>query len=298
MTAPSSGQKYSGGAPEARGAEPPSALTPLRCGLIGENIGRSRLALALAIMAEDHGGRLEFTPIDTADDPSFDFDATVARLMAEGWTGVTVTHPWKTHAAAWAGAAMVPEAQGLGASNTLTFHPVTGHNTDHAGFLAAWPAILERPPGRVAVAGAGGVARAIVPALITLGATEVSVWDLNPDAATELAARTGARAVAADAAQAVTRAADGLVNCTPRGMAPDTGSAFPADWIGGQSWAFDAVYTPTETPFLRTARAAGLAVMTGFDLFRYMAMASFAAYTGIRPDPATTLPKLDALKPE
>ncbi|TFL18151.1 shikimate dehydrogenase family protein [Jannaschia formosa] len=275
-----------------------SGFSLLRCGLIGENIGRSRLAAALAIMAEDYGGRLAFTPIDTAHDPAFDFNTTVERLRAEGWTGVTVTHPWKTHAAAWAGNRMVPGTETLGAANTLLFDPVAGHNTDYSGFLAAWPAILDRLPGRVAVAGAGGVARAVVPALMALGAAEVTVWDLDRQAAEALAARTGARAVDAAKAGDVAREADGLVNCTPRGMAPDTGSAFDPAWIGGQGWAFDAVYTPTETPFLRAARAAGLAVMTGFDLFRFMAMASFAAYTGILPDPATTLPRLDALKPE
>ncbi|MGB3556723.1 MAG: hypothetical protein WBA25_19015, partial [Jannaschia sp.] len=101
-----------------------------------------------------------------------------------------------------------------------------------------------------------------------------------------------------DGAAAAIGRADGLVNCTPMGMAPHGGSAFDAAGIGGQGWAFDAVYTPTETPFLIAARAAGLAVMTGFDLFRFMAMASFAVYTGRVPDPATTLPELDALKPE
>ncbi|MGB3407042.1 MAG: shikimate dehydrogenase, partial [Jannaschia sp.] len=94
------------------------------------------------------------------------------------------------------------------------------------------------------------------------------------------------------------RAAAGLVNCTPMGMAPHGGTAFAPGLVGGQVWAFDAVYTPTETPFLQAARAARLEVLTGFDLFRFMVMASFAAYTGITPDAAATLPKLDTLRPE
>ncbi|WGH78905.1 shikimate dehydrogenase family protein [Jannaschia ovalis] len=271
----------------------------LRCGLIGENIGASRLHRALDLMGAAHGVEVAFTAIDTAGDPDFDFDATVDELRLLGWTGVTVTHPWKTHAAAWAGSAMVPGCERLGAANTLTFAPPAGHNTDYTGFLAAWDhEMAGRAPGAVAVAGAGGVARAVLPALIARGADPMTVWDLDRAAALALAAATGATAVdPRDAADAI-RAADGLVNCTPLGMAAHPGSAFPAEAIGPQGWAFDAVYTPTETAFLRDARKAGLAILTGFDLFRHMAIRSFAAYTGITPDPAPTLAALAALRPD
>ncbi|UWQ20205.1 shikimate dehydrogenase [Jannaschia sp. W003] len=271
-------------------------MNPLRCGLIGANIGRSRLAAALAIMAEAHGRRLDFTPIDTAGDAAFDFPAAVDALRREGWDGVAVTHPWKTHAAAFAGAAMAPDAAELGAANLVLFRPLAGHNTDHSGFLAAWGAVMACAPGRVAMAGAGGVARAVAPALRRLGA-EVIVWDRDANRAKALAAAFGLRAVDAGDAEAEASRADGLVNCTPRGMAPDAGSAFDADWIGPQAWAFDAVYTPTDTPFLQACTRRGLACLTGFDLFRFMAMDSFAALAGQRPDPGTTLPALDTLRP-
>ncbi|KIT15236.1 shikimate dehydrogenase family protein [Jannaschia aquimarina] len=271
-------------------------MTTLRIGLIGAHIGASRLSAALRIMCDAHDLTLDFTPIDTAGDPDFDFDDCVASLILDGWTGVTVTHPWKPAAAIWAGEAMVGGARELGAANTLIFAPPSGHNTDHSGFLAAWANVMARPPGRVAVAGAGGVARAVVPALISLGA-EVTLWDIHAEAAQDLAARTGATAIpASDVAHAI-RTADGLVNCTALGMGDDARSAFDTDLIGPQSWAFDAVYTPTDTPFLRACVRAGLDCLTGFDLFRFMAMDSFAAYTGIVPDPLDTLPRLDRLRP-
>ncbi|SFJ58110.1 shikimate dehydrogenase family protein [Jannaschia pohangensis] len=273
-------------------------MTHLVCGLIGDNIANSRLSRALAIMCADHGWTFDFTPIDTSDVPDFDFPQTVDRLRAEGWTGVTVTHPWKTQAADWAGDAMLADVRDLGASNTLTFAPLAGHNTDYTGFLAAYRNVMRTPPGRVALAGAGGVARAIVPALLTLGATDVAIWDKDADRAATLARRTGARAIPAGEAPAAIRAADGLINCTPMGMAPYGGTAFDAALIDGQAWAFDAVYTPTDTPFLLAAKSAGLALLTGFDLFRFMAMESFAAYTGVTPDAARTLPQLDLLRPE
>jgi shikimate dehydrogenase len=39
------------------------------------------------------------------------------------------------------------------------------------------------------------------------------------------------------------------------------------------------------TEFLRSARAAGLAVLTGFDLFFYQGLDAFEAFTGRVTDP-------------
>ena len=273
----------------------------LKAGLIGEHISRSRLPAALRIMCDMHGLTLEFALIDTAGRTGFEFNATVDELRAKGWTGVTVTHPWKTHAAAYAGNGMLPELRKLAASNTLVFaEPLSGHNTDFTGFLGAWAAQMHHPPGRVAMAGAGGVARALGPALARLGAIDIAVWDADAARAAELARMIGApaRAVAFESAADETARADGLVNATPLGMREYPGSAFDAALIGSQKWAFDAVYTPTDTEFLRDAQRAGLVTLSGFSLFQHMAMGSFSVYTGLTPDAEKTLPRLDALRPE
>ena len=276
-------------------------MNTLRAGLIGAHIQATRLPKALEIMCAASGMVLDFTLIDTGDDPEFDFGACVDDLRERGWTGVTVTHPWKAHAAAYAGDAMKAEVAHLGASNTLVFGDgLTGWNTDYTGFLAAWEAEYGGGPSVVAMAGAGGVARAIGPALASLKATEIRIWDVDEGKAAELAAEIGpcARAVTLDEAEAAARGADGLVNATALGMGGDGRSAFPPDWIGGQAWAFDAVYTPTDTPFLQNAARAGLATISGFDLFRQMALRSFEAYTGHTPDEGAIMPLLAALRPK
>ena len=273
----------------------------LKAGLIGEHISRTRLPAALDIMCQMHGLTLDFQLIDTADMVDFDFTAKVDALRDAGWTGVTVTHPWKTHAASYADDGMLEDLRGLGASNTLIFgDSLTGRNTDYTGFLQAWATHMQRSPGRVAMAGAGGVARALGPALAALGATDITIWDMNAELAADLAGQVGpiARAVDIKDAGAVISQADGLVNATPLGMREYPGSAFPATSLGAQSWAFDAVYTPTHTEFLVDAAKAGLHTLSGFRLFQHMAMGSFAAYTGIVVDPAKILPRLDALKPD
>lgn len=275
-------------------------MKTLRAGLIGSHIQATRLPAALRIMCDAVGMDLDFTLIDTGDDAAFDFDGCVDDLRARGWTGVTVTHPWKAHAAAYAAEGMLPDVAHLGASNTLIFGDrLQGYNTDYTGFLAAWAATYGGGPGVVAMAGAGGVARALGPALASLKATEIRIWDIDAGRAAALAAEIGpvARAVPLAEAEAAARGADGLVNATALGMGGKGGSAFAPDWIGKQAWAFDAVYTPTDTPFLKAAAAAGLATISGFDLFRHMAVRSFAAYSGEVPDEATIFPLLAPLRP-
>jgi shikimate dehydrogenase len=274
----------------------------LRASLIGEHIQKTRLPAALQIMCDEAGIELAFDLIDTALSGRFDFNRKVTELIEAGWTGVTVTHPFKIDAAQYAGDGMTGEAANLGAANTLVFdNPLKGFNTDHSGFLGAWRHNMGADnPGRVAMAGAGGVAQAIGPALIELGARKISLWDVVPEKAQALADKIGPKAVAVPAQEApqAVREADGIVNATALGMAQYPGSAIAPALLGGQRWAFDAVYTPTNTEFLMAAEEAELCRISGFDLFRHMAIGSFEAYTGIRPDAEKTLAKLAALKPD
>lgn len=272
----------------------------VRGGLIGDHIGASRLSPALELLGAQHGIEIAFTPIDTAERPDFDFNACVTEKRASGWTGLTITHPWKPAAAAYAGSAMAPEVAALGAANTLIFEPeLSGHNTDFTGFLSAWEAVMGGAPGNVALAGAGGVARAIGPALAKLGAERIFVWDPENTRARVLAEQLGPVAEAIDMRNApdAIRAADGLANATPLGMGYRGGTAFDPDLIGPQSWAFDAVYTPTDTAFLIAAGAAGLKILSGFDLFCHMALGTFRLYSGVAPDPSSALPLLAKLRP-
>lgn len=276
-------------------------MNMLRAGLIGQNISRTRLPAALQIMCDAAGWTLDFELIDTAAMVAFDFTSTVNRCRKNGWTGVSVTHPWKSAARAYAGKGMNPDLAHLGAANMLVFSSLLhGDNTDYTGFLAAYRDRALPRPGRVVLVGAGGVAEALAPALVQLGADDLAIVDLDIARSQSLAGRVGGPAYALnpeDVADAV-RSANGLLNATPLGMVEHPGLPIDAAWIGGQSWAFDAVYTPTNTAFLRTAGAAGLTCLTGFDLFRAMAIRTFGAYTGLEVDRALILPLLDQLRPD
>ena len=277
-------------------------MKSLRCGLIGDHIGQTRFPAALQLMCQEAGIELSFELIDTAGQSDFDFAKFVDGLRADNWHGVSVTHPYKQDAADYAGEGMPSELRQLGASNILVFgDTLTGLNTDYSGFMSAWALQLPTTSvGAVALAGAGGVARAIGPALVELGASEITIFDTSTDRAKDLANRLGPCATIASPDQwpEAIKGADGLVNATPLGMAYNPGSAFAADLIGKQAWAFDAVYTPTDTQFLADCSHAGLTTLTGFDLFQHMAIRSFQTYTGISPNPNVTLSKLAVLRPD
>jgi len=274
---------------------------PITGGLIGENISRSRLAMAFEILCKRDNRPLDFQRFDTTEMPDFDFSEHVAAIRVDGFTGVTVTHPYKTKADALSDIRDgYPET--LGASNLLRFEPgqIRSFNTDFSGMLGAWTATFGvRPPGKVAIAGAGGVARAITAALMKLGATSIHIWDIDASRATALAAQIDPAGTTihpidiADNTIAVANA-DGLVNATALGMGEYPGMAFAPTDFANQTWAFDAVYTPINTQFLEAARKHQLQTLSGFELFKHMAVGSYAAYsdTQVNPDDVALLDHL------
>ena len=265
-----------------------TAAARIRLGLIGDNIAASRSPdlhrIAGRLCGLDVGYELLIPR-----EQEMDFE-TLFRSCADGsWRGVNVTYPYKEVAAA-----MVdirdPLVRRIGAVNTVVFEDAgpAGHNTDHSGFIAAWRERFGKtPPGTVAIIGAGGVGRAIAFALAALGATELRLVDLDGAKAARLAvdlqgATPGAAAGWPDTAAAA-RDADGIVNCTPLGMAGHPGSPVARAALGRQRWAFDAVYTPVETRFGADAQAAGLAFMSGYELYFHQGVQAFRIFTGMTP---------------
>jgi shikimate dehydrogenase len=262
----------------------------VRLGLIGDNIDRSRSPdlhrLAGKLCGLDVSYAL-FVPRDMGGD----FDAVLDACRASGVRGVNVTYPYKETVVARVRIAG-KHVQQIGSVNTVVFgeRGPAGHNTDHSGFLAAYRAAFgETPPGRVALVGAGGVGKAVAFGLAALGAREIAVVDRDEPKARALAEAVAASPdgvsvrLAGDARDAV-RGADGIVNCTPLGMVGYPGSAVPLDLLGSQRWAFEAVYTPVDTPFKLAAEAAGLTVLSGYELFFHQGVDAFRIFTGLTPD--------------
>ncbi|SRR5712691_7403625 len=209
-----------------------------------------------------------------------------------GFNGLNVTHPCKQ--------TIIPlldelsaDARALGAVNAVVFAPdggTVGHNTDWSGFAESFRRELaDAPRRRVVQVGAGGAGVAVAHALLTLGAGEVTIVDMNAARAARVAqdlrARFGAgRAGAArDPARALA-AADGLVNATPVGMAKHPGMPIAHALLRPDLWVIDIIYFPIETELLRNARALGCRTMGGGGMAVFAAAGSFRLFTGIEPD--------------
>ena len=73
-----------------------------------------------------------------------------------------------------------------------------------------------------------------------------------------------------------------VINCTPIGMHPhEDVSLVPAALFRPGQVVFDIVYTPLETKLLADARARGLKVISGVEMFINQAVLQFRHFTGV-----------------
>ena len=265
-------------------------MTGVRLGLIGDNIARSKSPLLHVEAGRLCGLEVCYERLVPAD-MGLSFETIFERCRKGGFDGINITYPYKEQVVPLV-RIDAPEVSRLGACNTVLFSGSrpAGYNTDHSGFIAAYRGVFAgREPGTVAMAGAGGVGRAVAFALAALGARHLRLFDVDRERAGALARSIGAAAtgmaveVCSDIAQAAS-GADGLVNCTPLGMTGYPGTAVPAALMGTAKWAFDAVYTPVETGFITDARAAGLEVMSGYELYFHQGVDAFRLFTGKEVD--------------
>ncbi len=210
-----------------------------------------------------------------------------------GFDALNITHPCKR---------LVIEhldevddvAAELGAVNTVIFDgPRTvGYNTDTTGFALGF---AEGLPGaatdNVVLIGAGGAGAAVGDALLRIGTDHLTIVDLDAERATALANELSARrpearvdASSPEKLAVLLPASDGVVHCTPTGMAEHPGMPLAADLLHPGLWVADIVYRPLDTALLREALRAGCRVCDGGHMAVHQATEAFALITGITPD--------------
>ena len=262
------------------------AGSAIRLGLIGDNIAASKAPLLHSLAGGLCGLSVTYDLLQPKD-LGCTFEDVLRRCQGSGYRGLNITYPYKERVAGYL-AVDDPVVRAIGACNTVLFDGARprGYNTDYSGFVAAYrTGFGDAQPGRVALAGAGGVGRAIGFALADLGASELRLFDLDQSKSIALAeairsVHGHARIEIAATIDEAAKGADALVNGTPIGMVGIGGCRFPPGLIGGRRWAFDAVYTPVDTPFMLAARAAGLSAMSGYELFLYQGIDAFRLFTG------------------
>jgi 3-dehydroquinate dehydratase / shikimate dehydrogenase len=179
-----------------------------------------------------------------------------------------------------------PAAAAIGAVNTIVIKDdsLLGYNTDAYGFIQPLSQKFgDLRDAKCAVIGSGGAASAALWALQHAGAA-ITVFSRNAAKAGELAQKFGAKKEYLD--RATFAGFDVVVNATPLGSAGGlaTETAATVAQLRGARLAYDLVYNPIETRFLREARAAGCEVLGGLSMLVEQAKEQFKLWTGTIAD--------------
>jgi len=203
-----------------------------------------------------------------------------ARVL--GLDGLAVTMPHKA-AVIPALDRLSPTAAALGSVNVIVREgsELVGDSTDGAGFLDALHADEGFEPAgrRCAVVGGGGAARAVVRALAEAGATEVVV--INRVAALEAAGVETATFARRGEWPPRTEDRDLVVNATPLGTRGARVGETPAtvERLRGARIAYDLVYNPARTRFIKESETAGCETLGGLPMLVAQAAVQFELWT-------------------
>jgi 3-dehydroquinate dehydratase/shikimate dehydrogenase len=253
------------------------------CGVIGHPIAHSRSPEFHNRGYEALGLNGVYIPFLVDDVAAF---FALARLL--DLRGFSVTMPHKR--AVLAHLDEQDEAlQRIGACNTVVRRSRGGWygtNTDVEGFLAplrAQAPELLRPSTRATVLGAGGGARSVVHALVSLGIRPL-ILNRTATKARALAEAFHCESGGMDQ-EGIARMqgyADLVVQATGVGMEPEADADPLPDYsFCGSEVVYDLVYQPLMTVFLGRAQSAGCRIVSGLDMLFSQGAAQFKYYTGL-----------------
>lgn len=260
--------------------------------LIGEGIQNSRTPKMHMEEGAALGIQYRYDLIDTQ---NLATEMQIEQLLKEaetsGYSGVNVTHPFKKAAIPFLDN-LSDAAQAVQAVNTVLFKDGKrfGHNTDYWGFAEAFKHNMAGAEcENVLLIGAGGAGAAVANALVDQKVDHLMVYDENRQASQDLVNSLCVRtnnnkiSIVTDVERGI-RAANGLINATPIGMAAHSGTPIPIELLSSHHWVIDIIYFPLETELLAAAKALGCKVMDGSDMAIYQAVRAFELFTGLKPD--------------
>ena len=273
----------------------------MKFALIGHPVSHSLSPVIHQAAYRELGVEHEYGLIDAAS-PS-DVDRVVASLRAGELAGINVTIPWKRHAYA-AADRRSPLAARLQVANVLS--PVgaelVAHNTDALALESEFSRLVEG--SRAVVLGSGGAVPAVVAACRAAGLAEVFVTARRFEPASPKSSWPGASELERLGAEALAWPGSGpearahfeqicagaglVVQCTSAGMqGADSGEPIAAlvPWsrLAADALAYDLIYAPLETPFLRVAREAGRRTAHGLSMLVGQAALAIEIWLGQRP---------------
>ena len=230
----------------------------MHCGLLGRRLGHS-----YSPQIHSHLSDYSYTLYEKEPEELEHF------LLNGTFTGLNVTIPYKKDVIPYC-AELSDCAKKLGAVNTIVRHPdgrLIGHNTDYFGFLSMVKRSGLNVDGKkILVLGSGGASVTAVAVLQELGAEVIVVSRSGADNYTNLDRHADATVI---------------VNATPVGMYPDTGtSPVILDMFPKLEGVLDLIYNPARTALLQQAEKRGLVAENGLWMLVAQAKESAEWFTG------------------
>ena len=215
-------------------------------------------------------------------------EAAFSKLRAAGFIGCNVTVPHKFEAMSCC-TELSLQAKTLGAVNTVIFAEGgnIGHNTDGPGFLlAAEDAFgLNLHQAHTLILGAGGGAgQAIATQCCLQKPAKLTLVNRSLAKIESLAARIQALspeteiftvAIEDEALETFCHQADLLVQTTSLGLKAEDPQVIPDSCFLSRHCAYDTIYQPAETAFLKSAKAKGCLTDNGMSLLMHQGALSF-----------------------
>jgi shikimate dehydrogenase len=183
--------------------------------------------------------------------------------------GINVTIPYKEEVIPYLDS-LSKKATRIGAVNTIKVTKkgkLKGYNTDYYGFKKSLQPLLNSHHQRALILGTGGASKGIAFALEELG---IAYTFVSRSFKEHAIAYTSLNAITFNNYQIV-------INCTPIGTSPDVAAspAIPYDLFTDRHIAYDLIYNPEETEFLRQAKAKGATTKNGYDMLVFQAEKSW-----------------------
>lgn len=195
---------------------------------------------------------------------NFDIDniINIKELFKQKNRGYNVTIPYKETIIPYLDE-LDSHAREIGAVNTIkiTNGRTKGFNTDWIGFKQSLSPLLKPYHNKALILGTGGASKAV----------RYTLEQLNIDFAT--VSRNPVSLGYEDLSEQLLNEFLLIVNCTPVGTFPNTDEApeIPYEFITDRHLAFDLIYNPQETIFLKECRLRGAQIKNGLEMLEIQA---------------------------
>ena len=196
-------------------------------------------------------------------------------LKTQNLKGLNVTNPYKESIIPFLDELSI-EAKEIGAVNCINIvnGKTIGYNTDAYGFGQSIKPFLDTTHGRALILGTGGASKAVAYALKKIGVEVFFTTSSNKKNTNTF--------FYDEINEGMMSAFKLIINTTPLGLYPNINEApaLPYHLFTDKHLAYDLIYNPEQTLFLKQAKEKGAVTINGLSMLHLQAQKSWEIWNG------------------